>query len=354
VVINDDDIPNPFDSQVLEQLESLIHESTYTIFVTGAGISASGGIATFRGKTKLTSILNLREEDLDFVMPTYAHYAITRMIEEDKAKFVITSNHDNLHRKSGLRDENLAELFGNAYIEKCLKCKKVFVRNVVCPPIKRRCAPEECDIEDGGGCGTLIKTGVRYGQATPKKPLKEGFKQAKKADLAIVLGSSLRTSPLCEMPLESKKMIIVNLSSTPYDSQATLLIRAKTDDFMKEIVRIMDISLPTFTYRQSFKVGYEKLENDSYKIYAYGNRVNEPVTCFKEIEVTNGKFTKDLTQSSVSKNFEDEVRFSHGDTIRFVLHPKEEYNEPDMEIVFVLDGISGFVVGEFTKTINYV
>ncbi len=42
--------------------------------------------------------------------------ATLRLIEKGIAKFVVTSNHDNLHRKSGVKDDQIAELFGNACI----------------------------------------------------------------------------------------------------------------------------------------------------------------------------------------------------------------------------------------------
>jgi len=148
-------------------------------------------------------------------------------------------------------------------------------------------------------------------------------------------------------------MIIVNISPTPYDNEAILVIKTQTDTFMKEVVRILDVSLPPFVYRQTFKVGYELLDNDSYNIYACGERTNEPVTCFKEVEVTNGKFLKELTQSNITKNFQDEIRYRPGDQIRFLLHPREEYGEQDMEIEMKLEREEDFVVGMFSKTVIY-
>ncbi len=44
-----------------------------------------------------------REHELDYIMPTYAHMASKKLLEEGIAKFIVTSNHDNLHIKSGIR-----------------------------------------------------------------------------------------------------------------------------------------------------------------------------------------------------------------------------------------------------------
>lgn len=63
----------------------------------------------------MTSVLQLREELLDGLfslvrsflsyvvkMPTFSHMAIANIVNEGKAKFVITSNHDNMHRRAGM------------------------------------------------------------------------------------------------------------------------------------------------------------------------------------------------------------------------------------------------------------
>jgi len=228
----------------------------------------------------------------------------------------------------------------------------MFNRSVVCPPINRKCSPEECDIEDGG-FGKLVKTGVRYGQQTPEEPLNKGTKQAEQADLAIVLGSSMKTSPFCEMPLLAKKMIIVNISPTPYDDRATLLIRTQTDNFMREVVRIMEVSLPPFIYQQKFRLGYELLENGSYKIYANGDQINEPVTCFSEVHVSNGKSKKELTQSSITKVFVEEIPYEKGEVIQFELIVKEEYGVENRAMEIILEKDKDYVVGIFSKTVIY-
>lgn len=162
-------------------------------------------------------------------MPTYSHLAIANIINEGKAKFVVTSNHDNMHRRAGItsltlltllirllgtKDEHLAELFGNAYVEVCSKCRTYYQRKVVCPPTGRVCDDANCKgklLKTGYFCLVVIfplkkttcfslgtdltfNVGVRYGQATPQEPLDKGFEHSRKADLSIVLGSSMGVS----------------------------------------------------------------------------------------------------------------------------------------------------------------
>ena len=48
-----------------------------------------------------------------------------------------------------------------------------------------------------------------------------------KADLALVLGSSLKVGPACDMPAQvaknGGKLVIVNLQHTPFDGRASLV-----------------------------------------------------------------------------------------------------------------------------------
>lgn len=60
--------------------------------------------------------------DLHSVYPTRSHMAITELYSKKVISFVVTSNHDNLHKRAGVPEEGIAELFGNGYEEFCLKC----------------------------------------------------------------------------------------------------------------------------------------------------------------------------------------------------------------------------------------
>jgi len=327
-------------------LKELIDKAKYIVFYSGAGISASAGIGTFQGENAMGSILNLREEVLDFKMPTYSHMAITRMIEAGKVKFVVSSNHDNMHRKSGTPDNYLAELFGNAYVEVCTKCKKQYQRMVICPPTNRICDDPQCK-------GKLIKSGVRYGQATPEEPLRKGFYHSDKADLSIVLGSSMGTSPFCDMPPRAKSMVLCNLGHTRYDSAAALTFNLPCDEFMRKVVPIMGINLGTYTYSQTFELGYKKIADATYKLFLKGHRQNEPCTCVASVTVLCNGLEKELDQSNLTKNFEVEIRSQNGTNLPIQVTFREEYNCAPMAVNFSLDKDEELKILEFQKVVNY-
>ena len=170
---------------------------------------------------------------------------------------MVTSNHDNIHRLSGVPQDRLAELFGNAYVELCLKCHAQFSRKTQPPSLGRAC--EKCG-------GRLVRTGVRFGQATPEEPLTRAVEQGKLADCALVFGSSMTVSPFCNIPPLAKHMVIVNLKETPYDANASLKFNATCDEVMKRVLNHYKIEIGAFEYKQvccnfvlPWLIGYCKL-----------------------------------------------------------------------------------------------
>jgi NAD-dependent deacetylase len=71
--------------------------------------------------------------------------------------------------------------------------------------------------------------------------LEEATSRAYGCDLFIVIGSTLVVYPAAYMPVYAAgagaKLVIVNLSSTPVDQEATVLIRAKAGETMSQIIQ---------------------------------------------------------------------------------------------------------------------
>ena len=144
-------------------------------------------------------------------------------------KFLISQNTDGLHRKSGINPEKFAELHGNTNMEWCSKCKRKYMRDFRTRNNKsvhshgtgRKCDDPKCR-------GELQDSIINFGENLPQSELENGFLNAGKADLCLSMGSSLRVTPAADMPLEvarnHKKLVIVNLQSTPLDKVAALRI----------------------------------------------------------------------------------------------------------------------------------
>lgn len=114
------------------------------VILTGAGLSAESGLATFRDKGGVWSrydyrevatpegfarnpalvheFYNMRRRDLGNVKPNAAHCALARLEREYKGEvLVVTQNVDNLHEAAGSR--NLIHMHGELLKVFCTHCR---------------------------------------------------------------------------------------------------------------------------------------------------------------------------------------------------------------------------------------
>ena len=81
---------------------------------------------------------------------------------------------------------------------------------------------------------------VLFGEQLPSQVLNEASHRSYVCDLFIVIGSTLIVYPAAYMPIYATtagtKLVIINLSATPLDHQAAVLIRARAGETMSKIV----------------------------------------------------------------------------------------------------------------------
>jgi NAD-dependent SIR2 family protein deacetylase len=193
-------------------------EAKRLVVFTGAGISTESGLPDFRGPdgvwTRQEKGLPPRPMDLNWsaVEPNEAHEAIVQLQEIGKLDFLISQNVDNLHLKSGIRPEFIAELHGNIAQLRCARCEKTYSKTTAigrCP----------CG-------GELTSSVVNFGDPLPNKDLNESFEHSHNSDLFIVVGSSLVVTPAADMPKVAlqagARLVIINQGETPFDRVAHL------------------------------------------------------------------------------------------------------------------------------------
>lgn len=247
------------DNQELEALAEktadLILKSHRLVIFTGAGISTESGIPDFRSPggiwdrfdpddfyiDKFLSNPNSRRLQWqifrdgllsDKAVPNAAHVAITELHRLGMLDCVITQNIDNLHQKAGVPDDIVFELHGNMRWAICLDC----ARRYPFEEIRSRLDTGE-EIPDCPVCRGMLKPDiVMFGEQLPYEVLQEAGNRARAADLFIVIGSTLVVYPAAYMPVyavqSGASLIIINLSDTPMDRQASVIIRAKAGDTM--------------------------------------------------------------------------------------------------------------------------
>jgi NAD-dependent deacetylase len=241
-----------------DEVAELIINSKRTVVFTGAGISTESGIPDFRSpggiwerfspddftyqkfikdaearrrQWRLFHQLNLTAE------PNLAHYAIAELYQLGKLDCVITQNIDNLHQRAGMPDNRVFELHGNMQWLVCLGCHRRYPVEQVVDRLEKGEEVPDCEV-----CHGILKPdAVFFGEPLPQKVFREAVTRSRRCDLLIVIGSTLVVYPAAYIPEYAldggAKLVIINLSSTPLDRQAQVLVRAKAGEVMSRVAQ---------------------------------------------------------------------------------------------------------------------
>ncbi len=230
-------------------LKKWLDEADYTIVFTGAGMSTESGLPDFRSSQGLwkqkdpaqlasTDALNNNvEEFIAFYRervlgvkeygPHRGHHILAEWEKAGKIKSIITQNVDGFHQLAG--SKRVAELHGTLQKVHCESCGREYG--------SEEYVNEEFYCECGG---VLRPSVVLFGESLPMDAFEFALEETEKADLFIVLGSSLTVTPANQFPMIAKengaKLVIVNQDDTPLDHRADLVIQdKKIGELLKEL-----------------------------------------------------------------------------------------------------------------------
>eukprot|EP01087_Luapelamoeba_hula_P003285 TRINITY_DN13093_c0_g1_i1.p1 TRINITY_DN13093_c0_g1~~TRINITY_DN13093_c0_g1_i1.p1 ORF type:complete len:400 (-),score=65.74 TRINITY_DN13093_c0_g1_i1:50-1249(-) len=292
----------------LDEFATLVRESRYTVFWTGAGISTSAGVGDYRGPSGVWTMRRIkelelesspteadseelaklkleleREEqkaakkiDIEDAQPTLTHMAMSTLMRLGLAHYVVTTNLDGIHRKSGLQGHSqLCNLHGDIYIERCSGCGYDFERNYhvrksadihlhdhkvgTCskcgsaPPqhytgfpgglkMRKSCWGGQMVGTRDRNCGTR-DTYINFGEHLDPSDWNEADMHCSKADLCVIAGTSMSLRHITHFPFMAKKTVLINLQATPDDEQASLRIWAKCDPVFQGLMERLGIPI---------------------------------------------------------------------------------------------------------------
>ncbi len=242
----------------IEQLGGMIRGCRRGIVFTGAGMSTESGIPDFRSPggiwtqyrpipfQEFVRSEEMRRESwrrkfatdrlLGGARPNAGHRAVAALVAKGKVSSVITQNIDGLHQRSGVPQEKVIELHGNATYAACLDCG----RRHELEPIRKAFEAEEtlpvCD-----QCGGMVKTAtISFGQSMPADAMERAERETLACDLFIAVGSSLVVYPAAGFPELAKRngarLVILNREPTGLDGIADLVINAEIGPTLGEVV----------------------------------------------------------------------------------------------------------------------
>jgi NAD-dependent SIR2 family protein deacetylase len=214
----------------IKKLAQWMFESKYLVAFTGAGISTESGLPDFRGPdgiwTRQEKGLPTKSRPFTSVEPNVGHRAIVELQNLGKLKFLISQNVDNLHLRSGIRSNLLAELHGNVAKLRCQRCQT---------QVDKSLTLSTCSCG-----GRLVSSVVNFGDPLPQEDLEYSFHHSSSCDLFIVVGSSLVVSPANDMPRVAlrfgARLVIINRGETPMDSRCHLRFEEKIGEVLPSAV----------------------------------------------------------------------------------------------------------------------
>jgi NAD-dependent deacetylase len=211
-------------------LVQLLREAGPVLALTGAGVSAESGLATFRGPGGLWEgrdpvelatpeafqadpltvwrFYAWRRNQAAEAVPNAAHEVLAALEREREDFLLVTQNVDGLHERAG--SERIVRLHGSLWRLRCTgEGTERDDRRSDLGELPARCE-----------CGALLRPGVVwFGEALPSEALERSMSAAREAALVLVIGTSSLVYPAAELPLVARAagayVVEVNPETTP-------------------------------------------------------------------------------------------------------------------------------------------
>ncbi|RIK38453.1 MAG: NAD-dependent protein deacylase [Chloroflexi bacterium] len=241
----------------IQRAAQLLRQADFVVCLTGAGVSAESGVATFRdAQTGLWSHFDPRQlasqegfaedpglvwrwymerlETVGQVQPNPGHMALAQ-IERLVPRFVLfTQNIDDLHERAG--SQNVRHLHGTITRFRCNDCG---MEHLLQPVERSQDTPPACR-----WCGGLVRPDVVwFGELLPQDVLAEARRSAETCDVLLVVGTSGVVYPAAELPLVAQsagaQVIDVNPEAGAIAEIADLFLQGAGGEILPRLVAAM-------------------------------------------------------------------------------------------------------------------
>ena len=221
------------------------------VALTGAGISAESGIATFRSKGGLwekydpmvyasaeafrqdpSKYWTIRGEFIrsyDQYKPNAAHFALVDLEQAGILRHVITQNIDGLHKRAGSR--SVTEIHGSLREIYCLKCGREYLA-----PNVPEGLPPYCD------CGGVLKPNtVLFGEQLPREALERAYHEASTCNCMLVVGTSAVVQPAASLPYLARQngASVIEINPEKSFADADYCVEEKAGAALSAIVAVL-------------------------------------------------------------------------------------------------------------------
>jgi NAD-dependent deacetylase len=230
-----------------------VQEARHGVVLTGAGISTPSGIPDFRSQdhglwrrfdplqVASLSAFRYRPEsffgwlrsvilEIQSAYPNPAHHALASLEASGHIQTIVTQNVDGLHHRAG--SKTVVEVHGTLRTATCIRCYTRFnSRGLIEPFLKDGAIPHCPD------CGGILKPDIiLFEEQLPVQSWMQAQDACRKADLMMVVGSSLEVLPVAGLPMlaveRGAPLIMINISSTYIDVRAEVILQGDVAEIL--------------------------------------------------------------------------------------------------------------------------
>ncbi len=232
------------EQEQIEELYESLEKSSYTVAITGAGISIAAGGVTYSGMAGRSRGRGMRSNDPDELYqtyyatflqsmfehgPTYAHKALAQLEQMGKMQGIITTNVDCMHTMAGSR--NVAEIQGSFQYNVCTGCGRVTHGYEIW---------NEGHMPSCAYCGSMLLPYNMYSHAgILDSELKKAQQYISMAHLILIIGATgCYTHMYWDYKQRDAKIIQINPGRTYFDRVCDLNIRDGSDPVFEALMKL--------------------------------------------------------------------------------------------------------------------